>query len=131
MFYGSARVDLDVLVFETPPGSQTDESNVERLVAAFGRAGCLRLHPQYHVPAIVTKGQIDEAIRNAASSRDALLHHDPSRWPVIIFPDDFRVHCLHGRHRIEAAKQYLSISDRWWVVDFYLSGMWKVELRMR
>ena len=27
--------------------------------------------------------------------------------------------CLHGRHRIEAAKKYLHPDDKWWVVDLY------------
>jgi hypothetical protein len=120
--YGSARVDIDALAFDASPERQANERNIERLLSAFQRAGCLRLHPQYHVPAIIAKEQLDEAVANTAASEDALLHHDPSKWPILIFPDGFRVQCLHGRHRIEAAKRYLSVNDRWWVVDFYSPG---------
>jgi hypothetical protein len=69
------------------------------------------LHPQYHVPATIAKEQLDKAIANAASSQDTLLHHDPSKWPTLIFPDSFRVQCHHGRHRIEAGKRFLSVND--------------------
>ncbi|KAK7936219.1 hypothetical protein LTR80_011357 [Exophiala xenobiotica] len=130
-FYGSARVDLDALTFDTSPACQVHEPNIERLVSAFQRAGCLRLHPQYHVPAIVVKGELDTAIANAASSQDALLHHDPSKWPTLIFPDTFRIQCLHRRHPVEAGRRYLSVNDRWWVVDFYapdLSAEFRAKL---
>jgi hypothetical protein len=131
-FYGSAQVDLDVLAFDASPAYQANEPNIKRLLSTFQRAGCLRLHPQYHVPAIIAKEQLDEAIANAASSQDALLHHHPSKWPILIFPDSFRVQCLHGRHRIKAGKRYLSVNDRWWVVDFFASGKSDVEvLRQR
>ncbi|KIW36055.1 uncharacterized protein PV06_11635 [Exophiala oligosperma] len=129
-FYGSARVDLDALTFDTSPACQVHEPNIERLVSAFQRAGCLRLHPQYHVPAIVVKGELDTAIANAASSQDALLHHDPSKWPTLIFPDTLRIQCLHGRHRVEAGRRYLSVNDRWWVVDFYAPDL-SAELRAK
>ena len=128
LFYGSARIDLDALTFDTSPAYQPNEPNIERLLSTFQRSGCLRLHPQYHVPAVITKEQLDEAITTAASSQDSLLHHDPSRWPILIFPDGFRVQCLHGRHRTEAAKRYLSVNDRWWVVDFYAPSKSGVEV---
>ena len=121
-FYGSARVDLDALAFERSPECQISQPNIQRLFSAFEKAGCLRLHPQYHVPAVITKEQLDGALTSAESPADALLSKDPEQWPLLTFPDDYRVQCLHGRHRIEAAKRFLSISDRWWVVDFYTSG---------
>ena len=124
-FYcGSARVDLDTISFDDAPTNQAHHSNVARLVSTFERAGCLRLDPQYHVPAVISQEQLNLAIRNAGSAPEALFHQDPARLPILVFPDDFRVQCLHGRHRIEAAKQYLSWNDRWWVVDFYASSEW-------
>jgi len=118
-FCGSARLDLDALQFDVLPEHQCDESNVRRLVSLFRQAGCQRLRPQHHIPATVTYEQLDDALARAASSRQALLHHDPVQWPLLIFPDAFRALCLHGRHRIEAAKRHLVDGDRWWVVDFY------------
>ena len=38
-------------------------------------------------------------------------------WP------GYQLECLHGRYRIQAAKQALLPPDKWWTVDLYLSGM--------
>jgi hypothetical protein len=53
--YGSARLDIDALTFNAPPECQGNERNMERLLSAFQRAGCLRLQPQYHVPVVIAK----------------------------------------------------------------------------
>ncbi|KAG9238306.1 hypothetical protein BJ875DRAFT_502178 [Amylocarpus encephaloides] len=50
----------------------------------------------------------------------------------------FQLHCLHGRHRIQAAREAFPPRQRWWTVDLYLAdtverdlyseGRWWVRL---
>ncbi|KAL5331286.1 hypothetical protein ACEPPN_000816 [Leptodophora sp. 'Broadleaf-Isolate-01'] len=54
-------------------------------------------------------------------------------YPMLKFPTSCQLECLHGRHRIEAAREFLLPTDRWWVVDLYLPELntnlrsWLVE----
>jgi len=43
--------------------------------------------------------------------------------PELGFWPGYQLECLHGRHRIQAAKQALLPPDKWWTVDLYLAGM--------
>lgn len=38
----------------------------------------------------------------------------------LVFPSDFRLTLLHGKHRSLAAEQFLW--DKWWVAKFYSEG---------
>jgi hypothetical protein len=40
-------------------------------------------------------------------------------YPELVFPAGYQVECLHGRHRIQAAKE---LGLEWWTVDLYLAG---------
>ena len=40
-------------------------------------------------------------------------------YPELVFPAGYQVECLHGRHRIQAAKE---LGLDWWTVDLYLAG---------
>ena len=33
------------------------------------------------------------------------------------------IKCVHGKHRIAAAKEVLLVGNKWWVVDLYAEGM--------
>jgi hypothetical protein len=121
-FLGSARVDMDALQFVEPCFREFDEKNLERLLDAYEREGCFRMESGYHIPATIDQQALSSALVAAHSSTDALLCRDSSRWPKLTFPREFRLHCLHGRHRIEAGRRYLSSYDRWWIVDLYANG---------
>ena len=121
-FLGSARVDIDTLHFVEPCFREFDEKNLERLLDSYEREGCFRVEPVYHIPATIDQQALSNALVAADSSTDALLSRDPRRWPKLTFPHEFRLLCLHGRHRIEAGRRYLSIYARWWTVDLYANG---------
>ena len=40
-------------------------------------------------------------------------------YSELVFPS--RLECLHGRHRVQAGKEFLSTGDKWWIVDLYLT----------
>jgi hypothetical protein len=42
-------------------------------------------------------------------------------YPELEFPGG--IECLRGRHRIQARKEWLLPTEKWWIVDLYLSGM--------
>jgi hypothetical protein len=35
----------------------------------------------------------------------------------------YQLECLHGRHRIQAGREFLSPRNKWWAVDLYLAGI--------
>ena len=48
-----------------------------------------------------------------------LFRSNPDHYPELRIPGG--VQCLRGLHRIEAGKVYLQTTDKWWVIDLYLS----------
>jgi hypothetical protein len=42
-------------------------------------------------------------------------------FPELSFPE-LSLICLHGRHRLLAALEFLSPKDQWWIVDVYLDS---------
>jgi hypothetical protein len=121
-FYGSAKVDIGVLHFDRSSPREIDDRNFQRLLCSFELTGCFQFDPQHHLPAVIQESTFRTAVASAASSADAVLSRDPSQWPTLSFSTGFELQCLRGKHRIEAAKQYLPGSTRWWVIDFYSEG---------
>ena len=75
----------------------------------FKLAGCQRLEEGNHIPVLVDRLKLENL---------GLQESDKQGTPRYIVPN-FDVVYLHGRHRVEAAKQFLHPDDRWWVVDVY------------
>jgi hypothetical protein len=122
-YLGTARVDLEHLEFQTPYAREFDAKNYEFLVFTFKSTGCHREKPpEHHIPVVIQEVALKTAIAHSDGSADDVRSCDPAEWPRLNFPTEFRLLCLHGRHRIEAAKQCLSGVDRWWVVDLYSDG---------
>ena len=120
-YVGKAKVALLDLVFDTSEVNAArplDHRNVARLVKVFQLEGCLRLEPEHHIPALIQKSTLDDSL-HALDLNPALLttYGEPFRLTV-----DKPLLCLHGRHRLAAAKEHLSPEDKWWVVDLYLDG---------
>ncbi|CZT07754.1 uncharacterized protein RCO7_10310 [Rhynchosporium graminicola] len=77
----------------------------------------MKLHN--HVPAKISQECLDLALRSSRVSARQLLNGVPE----LTFPDDYKLDYLHGLHRIEAAREFLSETDKWWTVDLYLSDL--------
>jgi hypothetical protein len=122
-FLGSAKVAIEVLCFNQVTKRRQDDQDSERLLRSFEIAGCLRIGDKYHVQAVIDKDSLSDALEKVGASTEALFSKEADQWPRLQFPDGFRIQCLHGQHRIEAGSEYLWKNDRWWVVDFYSTGM--------
>ena len=120
-FKGTARIRLEQLYFPWKDGKELNEKNVNRLKAIFQQHGCRRLKVQHHVPAVIGERQLNDAIAIAGISPRTLVSPPTvDGYPELVFPS--RLECLHGRHRVQAGKEFLTTGDKWWTVDLYLTG---------
>ena len=122
-YRGTARVSLEVLHFQWDEPRELSRKNVERLKEVFRIDNVRRLEPRNHVPAVVDQSGLDNAILASKISAEALLSNPDNDPPTLKFPALYQLTCLHGRHRIQAARETLPPSDAWWTVDLYLAGM--------
>lgn len=122
-YRGTARVRLENLHFEWNEPRELSRKNVERLKEVFRLENVRRLEPRNHIPAVLDQANLDEALQASEILAEQLMtnpHNDP---PVLKFRPHRRLTCLHGRHRIQAAREILPPTDAWWTVDLYLTGM--------
>ncbi|KIW09691.1 hypothetical protein PV08_12034 [Exophiala spinifera] len=120
---GTARISLDVLKVQFEAHEQLDRNNVERLKGIYRREGC---RPQLINNRILV--EIDETSFDAALDLSGVAAADlftPQRddYPELRFPTGTEVICLHGKHRIQAGREFLSPRDKWWIADIYLGGL--------
>lgn len=99
------------------------EDPVERLKEVFQADTVRRLEPRNHVPAVVDQSDLNDAIQASEISAESLLSNPDNNPPELRFPARHRLTCLHGHHRIQAARETLPPTDAWWTVDLYLAGM--------
>ena len=117
---GVARVKLSALNFESsmrqghrPPSEEV----IELLQRKFKIAGCHRFDEQSYISAVVDDAALDDALSAVGLAKTELT--DPTRGiPHLSLPP---LQCLHGLHRVLAARRYLG-EDGWWTVRLYSSG---------
>ena len=117
-FYGSVKMTLEKHDTKRFLKIRAKRSkNVTTLLDFFLSEGCLSLDPEYHVPGTLI----------ARSTVPQGLHWHAGRELWRLNPE-YPVACLHGRHRLEAArKDFISKDNRRWVVNLYSRG-WRVHL---
>lgn len=120
---------LEVLYFQWNELRELSRKNVERLKEVFRTDNIRRLEPRNHIPAVVDQVDLDDAIQASEISAESLLSNPDNDPPVLTFPARHRLTCLHGRHRIQAAREILPPTDAWWTVDLYLAGMSTLQRR--
>jgi len=59
-----------------------------------------RLGPRNHIAAEVEQSDLDDAILASKVSAERLLSNPDNDPSVLKFAEDYRLTCLHGRHRI-------------------------------
>ncbi|KAF2229448.1 hypothetical protein EV356DRAFT_537224 [Viridothelium virens] len=119
-YLGSARIRLRHLCFDNEyrGGRILDRKNIARLRRVFDVEGCHRDDPEHHVPVVIDPGLLN-LVRDEARVEKSALFDIQRPLPNLRLSSDIRLTCLHGQHRVEAAKEYLDASDRWWTVDFF------------
>lgn len=121
-YRGTAMIRLEFLDFPYDESRELDPKNVERLKKCFRTEGCHRLELENHIPAIVEPSALNSALQIAGKSSDDLLIQTEESYTELKFLVGYRLACLHGQHRIQAGREYLSRRDAWWIVDLYLAG---------
>ena len=119
-YKGTARINLDVLYFPWEQLCKKDKKRIKRLEQCFEKEGCHRLPLLNHVAAIINPSDLDAAMRRSGVT---MLTNTDTAYSELVFPDGFQLQCVKGMHRILAGRKFLAPSDKWWVVDLYLSGM--------
>lgn len=118
-FVGSAKIHLKHLNFGIESTNLTiDSKNVDRLIQVFKLEGCLRLDLEHHIPAVISEQTLHESL--AYSRIDSTELHRRQNPPTLLLAENIYLPCLHGKHRIAAARTLLLPGNTWWTVDLYL-----------
>ena len=118
-YWGTARVRLQWLAFY---GTEQDTKHIQVLKSSFQK-DCRRLDLHNHIPAIIDQQDLQTALRISGIPEGHLPKGSQHQLPELGFWAGYRLECLHGRCRIEAAKLALAPSDKWWSVDLYSASM--------
>ncbi|KUJ10914.1 uncharacterized protein LY89DRAFT_723432 [Mollisia scopiformis] len=137
---GSVRVRFEYIKWnEYQKADETkkkpDLKRLEHLKRIFRTEGCRPLPAKHHIPAIVEPDLLDTAIEVSRRKNELKTDTLPSNYAIIHTQDGYPelefpggIQCLHGLHRIEAGKEWLSLSQIWWIVDLYLSNIsWELK----
>jgi hypothetical protein len=120
-FIGYARVNLDALDFSHEWAKKYHRSKSKKvcngLERIFGKDGCKSDEAEHAISAIIDL----QVLHDAGRSELPAIVNSRVNVPQL----DLRyIECLHGLHRIEAAKAFLKGNDKmyWWTVKFYSKG---------
>lgn len=111
-FRGYARVNIDNLEFHSV--RDLDDQNVDRLLGIFRLCGCQRDDPANAVPVVVE----DQTLSDFSPA----LSQTTIGARTVPLSGTVKLQCLHGRHRISAARRFLAASDNWWTVKVFDYG---------
>jgi hypothetical protein len=110
-FCGSFSVPIAKLKFKFGSGVsyRTNQQKTKGILKQFKLVGCRQQDPENHIPALIPLHALPRGLRPAPEN------------PLDFNPEDDIIY-LCGRHRLEAAKQFLNPSNTRWVVDLYSDG---------
>lgn len=124
-FIGTAKVTISCLQFEA---ERTKEQflrpqNIKRLKHIFATEGCHRLDRKNYIAALISASEFEVAVQKSGISQAALLRNTGEEPPKLEISKLRPLKFLHGCHRLQAASEFLSSDDDWWIVDLYLNGL--------
>jgi len=114
-FCRSFKIPLSKLKLEDIPDNprQLDSKNVANLLKKFNLKDCNRLNPENYVSALVSRADLPQALQPDNKFFKEPQHFDPQHSLV----------CIHEKHRLEAAQQFLAGDKQWWVLNLYSDGV--------
>ena len=120
-YLGAIKYPLQYLEVEDDSVNprQTDPKNIKRLLSIFKLEGCCRLEPRNRVPVLISVAQYERLIERLPE-RGSTLKNCTIEPPESTLAE--KLVCLHGKHRLEAARRYLGSGQRWWIIDLYRDG---------
>ena len=72
-YQGTAKVSLDQIQFDPPLPRNLDHKNLERLRQIFRKERCRRLYAKNHVPAIIARQELNNALELAGIPQESLM----------------------------------------------------------
>jgi len=124
MYRGTGRINVRYLRADDPSDVQQSQflraKNVERLKDIFTTEGCHRLDPRNYIAARVSQRETDSLIIASNIAPSDLLN---GSLPEINLVEQMKLRVVHGKHRVEAAREHFAPLDAWWPVDLYSDGM--------
>ncbi|ELR03573.1 hypothetical protein GMDG_06231 [Pseudogymnoascus destructans 20631-21] len=121
-YRGTARVGLEVLHFTWNEPREPNQKSLDKLKKCFEKGQCDRVS-RNHIPVVIDQSQLDDVLHASQVSAEMLLTNGTDPHPELQFPSGFQLRCLHGRHRVLAAREVLPPQERWWTVDIYLADI--------
>ena len=121
-YRGTAIIRLESLHFPCDATRELNRKNVDRLKKCFRKEGCRRLEVENHIPATIDESRLQEAVTASGFRSNDLLTNQREGYPELKLPPSYRLTCLHGQHRIQAAREVLAQRNAWWAVDLYVTG---------
>lgn len=115
---GSARIKLDQL--DIGSEWQLNQKKIEALRQTFRVNGIYPLQRENHVEATVSRQDLEYALNHRSLTAHDFRIKGPDNYPVLDFSKG-HLRCLHGKHRIQAARDDPPLT-KWWIVDIYLNG---------
>jgi hypothetical protein len=122
-YKGTALISIAHLDFPHPC-RQIDRKIIEQLKRDFEGEGCVREEPTNRIPAIIEDRTLQAGLEKLVTSVNNFKATSKDDPPKLYLARDVKLECLHGQHRILAAKEFLAPSQRWWVVDLYSAGQY-------
>lgn len=126
---GSALVRFEYLKWNGAT-ERPDPEHVEHVKRIFRKEGCRPLAVGHHILAVVDQRRLDAALEGARQRGRWTTDGLPSSYATIDTQDGYPeldfpggIECLHGRHRVQAGREWLPPTEKWWIVDLYLSGI--------
>lgn len=125
-YIGTARIKLEWLHLElneirhlNPKTSGLLKSSIQN--------NFRRLKIRNHIPAIINGEDLYQALQVSELADCGLPRHFPTEYPEMSFWNDFKLECLDGQRRTEAAKQafHRKPSNKWRTFDLYLAGIFE------
>ncbi|KAH2804272.1 hypothetical protein KXW44_000532 [Aspergillus fumigatus] len=119
-FLGTAKVQLRHI--DIGPKGRLDRARVRRLRRVFRVNGIYPLQRENHVEVVICQSDLEQTLDQNGLTLQEFRAKDPDSYPTLDFTGR-PLRCLHGKHRIQAARDVLPSFRRWWIADFYTEGL--------
>ena len=129
-YLGRVRISLSCLKASSKHRG-ISRANVDRLKRIFSHEGCLRTDGENFLPCVIDPETLRVALELSSLTSQKIRFCDEACLPPpLTLPANARLECLHGQHRLLAAKEYLDERDQWWIVNLYNEGELLRRLRL-
>jgi len=124
-YLGTVRLALSAIKFETEKEGFIfpDRRRVDALKRQYELVGVGRSLRENHMEALIDDDLLLETTSKLGMTKDCFFQEQDGLHPELALPDGCFVYGLQGRHRLQAAREFLPHeADQWWTVRLYSSG---------